>query len=110
MSSEDSTTPYHKEVYQKFPKEIIQSHIPQYNVGPYSRGANTRPLSAVQITSFRNKSKCNTFFPKFFMNPYQDLDYMVLQHIYANSMEEITCFSNVKGCWIFKCQDKTTST
>jgi len=66
---ETQTTPYHEGVYQKFPKEIIQSHIPQYNVVPYSRGANPRPLSASQITSFRNKSKNNTFFPKFFMNP-----------------------------------------
>jgi len=87
MSSEsDTTTPYHEGVYQKFPKEIIQSHILQYNVVPYPRGTNPRPLSAAQITSFRNKSKSKTFFPKFFMNPYQDLDYMVLQDIYANSM------------------------
>jgi len=88
MSSEDTatTTPYHEGVYQKFPKEVIQSHIPQYNVVPYSRGANPKPLSAAQVTSFRNKSKSKTFFPKFFMNPYQDLDYMVLQDIYANSM------------------------
>ena len=86
MSSENNTTtPYHG-VYQKFPKEVIQSHIPQYNVVPYSRGGNPRPLSATQITSFRNKAKNNTFFPKFFMNLYPDLDYMVLQDIYANSM------------------------
>jgi len=63
---------YHEGVYQKFPKEIIQSHIPQYNVVPYSNGANPRPLSAAQINTRRSKSKSNTFFPKFFMNPYQD--------------------------------------
>ena len=27
---------YHEGVYQKFPKEVIQSHIPQYNVVPYA--------------------------------------------------------------------------
>ena len=87
MSSEDyKATPYHEGVHQKFPKEVIQSHVPQYNVVPYSHGKEPKQLSAAQITSFRNKSKSKTFFPKFFMNPYQDLDYMVLQDIYANSM------------------------
>ncbi|MDH3766415.1 MAG: hypothetical protein OER82_11500 [Nitrosopumilus sp.] len=85
MSSENNTTtPYREGVYQKFPKEVIQSHIPQYNVVPYSSGGNPRPLSAAQITSFRNKSKSKTFFPKFFMNPYQDLDYMVLQDMHQS--------------------------
>ena len=82
MSSENNTTtPYHEGIYQKFPKEVIQSHIPQYNVVPYSRGANPRQLSVAQITSFRNKSKSKTFFPKFFMNPYQDLDYTLLKYL-----------------------------
>jgi len=87
MSSEQESQPaYHEGVYQKFPKEIIQSHIPQYNVVPYSRGKHPRPLSTAQIQKKRETSKSNTFFPKFFMNLYLDLDYMVLQDIYANSM------------------------
>ncbi|MDH3780790.1 MAG: hypothetical protein OES15_08050 [Nitrosopumilus sp.] len=50
MSSEsNTTTTYHEVVYQKFPKQVIQSQIPQYNVVPYSRGGNSRPLSAAQI-------------------------------------------------------------
>ena len=81
-----TATPYHEGIFSQYPQEVIQSHIPQYNVVPYSGGANPRPLSAAQINSRRQKSKNHTFFPKFFMNPYQDLDYMVLQDIYANSI------------------------
>jgi hypothetical protein len=77
---------YHNGMYSKFTPEQIATHIPQYHVVPYSNGANPGPLSAAQINTRRSKSKSNTFFPKFFMNPYQDLDYMVLQDIYANSI------------------------
>jgi len=81
-SEDEMPTPYHEGVYQKFPKEVLQNHIPQYNVVPYSRGVNPKPLSAAQISQKRQKN----ILPKFFMNPYQDLDYMVLQDIYANSI------------------------
>ena len=77
-------TAYHDGVYQKFPPELIRNHVPQYNVVPFSNGQTPKPLSAAQISQRRQKNK--TFFPKFFMNPYQDLDYMVLQDIYANSI------------------------
>ncbi|MCH9657199.1 hypothetical protein K0U27_00655 [archaeon] len=86
QTESESQTPYHEGVYQKFPKEVIDNHIPIYESVPYSHGENPRPLSAAQIKSFRDRSKSKTFFPKFFMNPYQDLDYMVLQDIYANSI------------------------
>ena len=65
-------TPYHEKVYQQFTLEEIANHIPQYNVIPYSHGEDPKPLSAAQITQQRKKK--NTSFPKFFMNPYQDLD------------------------------------
>ena len=73
---------YHEGVYSKFSPEQIKTHIPQYNVVPYSKGKIPRPLSAAQITQRRDKN----ILPRFFMNPYQDLDYMVLQDIYANSI------------------------
>ena len=77
---------YHEGVYKKYPTETVNTWIPQYNVVPYSHGQTPRPLSGAQIQTIRNRSKSNTFFPKFFMNPYQDLDYMVLQDIYANTI------------------------
>ena len=73
---------YHEGVYSKFSPEQIANHIPQYNVVPYSKGKNPKPLSAAQISQTRDKN----ILPRFFMNPYQDLDYMVLQDIYANSI------------------------
>ncbi len=85
IKTEQEWKKYHKGVYAQFSPEEIATHTPQYNVVPYSRGSNPKPLSAAQITQRRSKSK--TFFPKFFMNPYQDLDYMVLQDIYANSID-----------------------
>lgn len=85
-TEQESKTPYHEGVYTSFSPEQIRTHIPQYNVVPYSGGINPKPYSAAQIQSFKQRSKNNSFFPKFFMNPYQDLDYMVLQDIYANSI------------------------
>jgi len=73
-------TAYHEGVYQRFTPEQIASHIPQYNVVPYSKGKTPLPLSAKQISQSRDKN----ILPRFFMNPYQDLDYMVLQDIYTN--------------------------
>ena len=73
---------YHEGVYSKFTPEQIKTHIPQYDVVPYSKGNNPRPLSAKQLNQKRDKN----ILPRFFMNPYQDLDYMVLQDIYANSI------------------------
>jgi len=83
-TEQEAQTPYHEGIYETFSPEQIKSHIPQYHVVPYSRGINPKPLSAAQINTRRNKSK--TLFFKFFMNPYQDLDYMVLGDIYANSI------------------------
>ena len=80
--SESQTPPYHEGIYSQFTPDQIKSHIPQYTVVPYSHGENPRPLSAKQITIQRQKK--NSPFPKFFMNPYQDLDYMVLEDIYTN--------------------------
>lgn len=77
---------YHEGIFSQFSQDQIKTHIPQYHVVPYSNDSNPRPLSAAQIQTMRTKSKNNTFFPKFFMNPYQDLDYIVLQDIYANSI------------------------
>jgi len=79
-----SQTAYHEGIYSQFTPEQIRNHIPQYQVVPYSHGQDPRPLSAKVITSMRQKK--NTEFPKFFMNPYQDLDYMVLEDIYKNSI------------------------
>jgi hypothetical protein len=78
----EQETKYHEGVYSKFSPEQIANHIPQYNVVPYSKGSNLKSLSAAQITQKRDKN----ILPKFFMNPYQDLNYMVLQDIYANSI------------------------
>jgi hypothetical protein len=73
---------YHEGVYSKFTPEQIASHIPQYNVVPYSKGKKPAPLSAARMEQQRSKN----ILPRFFMNPYPDLDYMVLQDIYANSI------------------------
>ena len=69
-------------MYSKFSPEQIATHIPQYNVVPYSKGKKPAPLSAAQISQKRSKN----ILPRFFMNLYQDLDYMVLQDNYANSI------------------------
>ena len=75
---------YHDGMYSKFSPEQIANHIPQYNVVPYSspRSKDPKPLSAARMEQQRSKN----ILPRFFMNPYQDLDYMVLQDIYANSI------------------------
>jgi len=68
QTQQGSPSSYNTGAYQRFTPEQIKQHIPQYNVVPYSKGKQPRPLSASQVTSFRNKSKSKTFFPKFFMN------------------------------------------
>jgi hypothetical protein len=82
-TAEESTN-YHNGMYQKYSPEVLRTHLPQYQVVPYNspRSKERRPLSAAQIKLKREKN----IFPKWFMNPYQDLDYMVLQDIYANSI------------------------
>jgi len=84
ISTEQEANAYHQGMYSKFTPEQIKSHIPQYNVVPYSspRSKDPKPLSAARIENQRSKN----ILPRFFMNPYQDLDYMVLQDIYANSI------------------------
>lgn len=81
---EEQESKYHDGVYSKFTPQQISSHIPQYNVVPFSspRSKNPKPLSAARMEQQRSKN----ILPRFFMNPYQDLDYMVLQDIYANSI------------------------
>ena len=81
-TQQESRTPYHEGVYSRFTPEEIATHIPRYNVVPYSKGADPKPLSAAVL---KERQKKGTL-PRYFMNPYQDLDYMVLQDIYANSM------------------------
>ena len=83
---DEKMTDYSTGMYSDFTEEQIRTHVPNYNVVPYSHGADPKPLSANQIKSYKARSKKKVFFPKFFMNPYQDLDYIVLQDIYANSM------------------------
>lgn len=70
--------------HHNFDPELLKSHTPQYQVVPYSGGANPKPMSAAMITSRQTKNP--KFYPKFFMNPYQELDYMVLQDVYSNSI------------------------
>jgi hypothetical protein len=82
MQTQQESSSYNTGAYQRFTPEQIREHIPQYNVVPYSKGKKPGPLSAAQINSKRDKN----ILPRFFMNPYQDLDYMVLQDIYANSI------------------------
>ena len=84
ISTEQEANAYHQGMYSKFTPEQIKSHIPQYNVVPYSspRSKEPKPLSAARMEQQRSKN----ILPRFFMNPYQDLDYMVLQDIYANSI------------------------
>lgn len=86
LTENEAKNSYHQGIYARFTQEQIQPHTPQYQAVPYSGGTNPRPFSAAQIQSFRKRSKNNVFFPKFFMNPYQDLDYIVLQDIYANAI------------------------
>ncbi len=88
LLTEHDTPSYHDGLYQQIDPNIIKTHIPQYKVVPYSnpKRESPKPLSAATINSIKKRSKGNVFFPKFFMNPYQDLDYMVLQDIYANSI------------------------
>ena len=84
---DENPNQYHQGIFSQYPHDVIKNHVPQYNVVPYSNGVKPKPLSAAQINSFRNRAKKNNaFFPKFFMNPYQDLDYIVLQDIYANTI------------------------
>jgi hypothetical protein len=82
MQTQQESSSYNTGAYQRFTPEQIREHIRQYNVVPYSKGKQPRPLSAAQINQKRDKN----ILPRFFMNPYQDLDYMVLQDIYANSI------------------------
>ena len=80
----DEVTDYNTGTFSKYSPDVIKTHIPQYNVVPYNspRSIERKPLSAAQLNQKRDRK----IFPKFFMNPYQDLDYMVLQDIYANSV------------------------
>ena len=84
MRTEQEAGSYNTGAYQRFTPEQIKSHIPQYNVVPYNspRADERKPLTASVIKSNAKRN----ILPRFFMNPYQDLDYMVLQDIYANSI------------------------
>lgn len=61
QTEQEASTPYHQGIYQQFTAEQIKTHIPQYNVVPYSGGADPKPLSAAQIQTRRTRSKNNTF-------------------------------------------------
>jgi len=80
----EEATDYNTGTFQRYSPEVLNTHVPQYQVVPYSSPKSKKPsaLSAAQLDQKREKH----LFPKFFMNPYQDLDYMVLQDIYANSI------------------------
>ena len=82
IKTEQEYSSYNDGMYHQYTQEQIVNHIPQYQVVPYSKGKEPKPLSASQIQTRRVKN----ILPRFFMNPYQDLDYMVLQDIYANSI------------------------
>ena len=45
---------YHDGMYSKFTPEQIKSHIPQYNLVPYSKGKKPAPLSAARMEQDRN--------------------------------------------------------
>lgn len=84
MQTQQESSSYNTGAYQRFTPEQIREHIPQYQVVPYNspRSEERKPLSAAVIKNNANRN----ILPRFFMNPYQDLDYMVLQDIYANSI------------------------
>jgi len=82
IKTEQEWASYNDGMYHQYSPEQIATHIPRYNVVPYSKGKTPKPLSAAQIQQKRDKN----IIPRFFMNPYQDLDYMVIQDIYSNSI------------------------
>jgi hypothetical protein len=84
LNSAEEPTDYTTGSFQKYSPEVLRTHIPKYTVIPYNspRATERKPMTAATIKINAEKK----IFPKFFMNPYQDLDYMVLQDIYANSI------------------------
>jgi len=84
IDGEDILPPdYNTGIYEQYTPEQVRQWTPQYNIVPYNKNTK-KPLSASELKS-TVKGKAVTL-PKYFMNPYQDLDYMVLQDIYANTI------------------------
>jgi hypothetical protein len=83
-TQQESQSSYNTGAYQRFTTEQIREHIPQYQVVPYNspRSQERKPLTAAVIKNHANRN----ILPRFFMNTYNDFDYMVLQDIYANSI------------------------
>ena len=55
MKTEQEYSSYNDGMYHQYSAEQIATHIPQYQVVPFSKGKEPKPLSAKQLTQKRDQ-------------------------------------------------------
>ena len=55
MKTEQEYSSYNDGIYHQYSAEQIATHIPQYQVVPFAKGKEPKPLSAKQLTQKRDQ-------------------------------------------------------
>jgi hypothetical protein len=65
---------------------FLNNHTPQYNVQPIGVELDGKKIKSQSAFVAKTKENGQVIFPKFFMNPLQALDYIILQDIYMHTI------------------------
>ena len=81
---------------------FLSNYTPQYNVQPIDVTLDGKKIKSQASYTAKTKTNGQVIFPKFFMNPLQALDYIILQDIYMYTIcgtiiDILVAFSMGKG-------------
>lgn len=83
-------------------QNFLNNYTPQYNVQPIEVKLDKKKIIDQAPYVAKSRKSGQVIFPKFFMNPYQALDYIVLQDIWMHTIcgtiiDVLTAFTMGKG-------------